>query len=116
MHKFHGPTNFKSSDKSSLRCAIQESNSQQMRIKADPNQGGIKKGSRRTASNTAAHEKGQEVLLAIFLQETSINTNVKTTKGLTTPAQCIRVEQIVLSGMCRRNTTIVQNHFNAMYG
>ena len=58
------------------------------------NQGGIKKGTRRTASNTAAHENGQEALLAIFLQKTSINTNVKTTKGLTTPAQCIRVAKI----------------------
>ena len=69
-----------------MKGAIQKKNYQQMRkIIADPdydpNRVG-EKGDKRTALHTAAHDDNREAL-AILLEQTSIDTNVKTTKGFT---------------------------------
>ena len=69
-----------------MRGAIQKKNYQQMRKiigdpDYDPNRLGAK-GDKRTALHTAAHDDDREAL-AILLQQTNIDTNVKTTKGLT---------------------------------
>ena len=69
-----------------MRGAIQKKDYQQMRkIIADPDYDPDRvgaKGDKRTALHTAVHDDDQEAL-SILLQQTSIDTNVKTTKGLT---------------------------------
>ena len=68
-----------------MRAAIQKKNYQQMRAiiedpDYDPNRVGM--ADQRTALHTAAHAEDQDALV-ILLQQTSIDTNVRTTKGLT---------------------------------
>ena len=69
-----------------MRGAIQKKKYQQMRkIIADPDYDPNRVGTvgdKRTALHTAAHDDDREAL-AILLEQTSIDTNVKTTKGLT---------------------------------
>ena len=69
-----------------MRGAIQKKNYQQMRkIIADPDYDPNRVGTvgdKRTALHTAAHDDDREAL-AILLEQTSIDTNVKTTEGLT---------------------------------
>ena len=68
-----------------MRGAIQKKKYQQMRkIIADPDYDPNRVGAldMRTALHTAAHDDNREAL-AILLEQTSIDTNVKTTEGLT---------------------------------
>ena len=69
-----------------MRGAIQKKKYQQMRkIIADPDYDPNRVGTvgdKRTALHTAAHDDNREAL-AILLEQTSIDTNVKTTKGYT---------------------------------
>ena len=68
-----------------MRAAIQETNYRQMRrIIADPDYepNRVGAGDKRTALHTAAHEDDQGAL-DILLKQTSIDTNVRTAKGLT---------------------------------
>ena len=70
---------------SDMREAIQKKNYEKMRaIIEDPdyNPNSVGADDMRTALHTAAHDDNREAL-AILLKQTSIDTNVKTTKGLT---------------------------------
>ena len=69
-----------------MQKAIQRKNYEQMRTiiddpDYDPNRVGTV-GDKRTALHTAAHDNDRQAIL-ILLQQTSIDTNVKTTRGLT---------------------------------